>query len=196
MSGSRAPARTLRRRFVLGSGPLKRTSDRVEFLSRLVLLLALLTAVPAGLVVGGTAAADLRAVAEEQAATRQQASATLLSDAPEHSGSYPRKVPAAAVWTGPDGGSRTGDVDAPAGARAGSPVAIWVDPDGRVTEAPLTDSEITGQGVVLGALTTIGVIIAGLSSHLFVLWQLERHRFRRWEAGWAAVEPLWASRFR
>lgn len=196
MSGSRAPARTLRRRFTLGSGPLKRTSDRVEVLSRLLLVLALLAALPAGLVVGGTAAAGVRALAEEQAATRQQARATLLSDAPDVDSVYDTRVPAPAVWTGPDGAGRTGDVDAPAGARAGSPVEIWVDRDGRETPAPLTDSEVTGQGVVLGALTFLGLVIAGLSSHLLVLWRLERRRFRRWEAGWAAVEPLWASRFR
>jgi hypothetical protein len=175
---------------------MKRTSDRVEFLSRLLLVLALLTALPAGLVVGGTTTAGLRALADEQAATRQQVGATLLSDVPDDGGLHPRKVPAPAVWTAPDGGSRTGDVGAPAGARAGSPVEIWMDRDGRVTEAPLTDSEITGQGVVLGALTFLGLVIAGTSSHLLVLWGLERRRLRRWEAGWAAVEPLWTGRFR
>ncbi|MGY1605030.1 Rv1733c family protein [Geodermatophilus sp. SYSU D00815] len=196
MSTSGVPARTLRRRFTLGSGPLKRASDRVEFLSRVVLVLALLAALPAGLVVGGRASATMHAVAAEQAAERHRVSATLLSDAEADDGPATPDVPTAATWLGPDGTARSGDVDAPAGARSGTTVDVWVDDAGALTDDPLTSAEATGQGIVLGVLTALGTVLAALSGHLLVVWLLERRRLRRWERGWASVEPLWVSRFR
>ena len=111
MSSVGVPSRTLRRRFTLGSGPLKPTSDRIEFLSRVVLVLLLLAALPVGLVVG--------------AGRRPPCTPS------------PRSRPR----------------------RATPP-------------------------------------IAGLSGHLVVVRLLEHRRTRRWERGWAAVEPLWVSRFR
>jgi hypothetical protein len=73
---------------------------------------------------------------------------------------------------------------------------VWVDAAGRITARPLTDGEVTGQGVVIGVLVAMCALIAGMSSHLVVLWLLERRRYRRWATGWASVEPLWVSRFR
>ena len=58
-----SPARRLLRRFTLGSGPLKRRSDRLEFLSRVVLTLTLLAAVPIGVATGTAMAGNLTATA-------------------------------------------------------------------------------------------------------------------------------------
>jgi len=195
VSSRLVPGRSLRRRFTLGSGPLKRTSDRVEFGSRVVLALALLLAVPLGLVAGAVAHTGVAATAQQQAETRSPELALLLADAPD-SGVAEISVPAPARWTAPDGGARTGTVDASPGAPAGTTVEVWVDLHGRITERPLTEGEVTGQAVVIGALVALAAVIAGMSSHLGVLWLLERRRYRRWAAGWASVEPLWVSRFR
>jgi len=195
VSSRRDPGRTLRRRFALGSGPLKRTSDRVEFASRVLLALALLLAVPLGLLAGAVAHTAVAAVEQQQAAARTAETAILLADAAD-GGSGDISVPTSALWSAPDGAARTGHVEAEPGANAGSTVDIWVDDAGRLTERPLTDGEVTGQAVVIGVLVGLGVVIAGMSSHLLTLWLLERRRFRRWEKGWASVEPLWVSRFR
>lgn len=189
------PARTLRRRFTLGSGPLKRTSDRVEVLSRVLLALVLLLAAPLGALAGAVSYADVHAAAAAQAAARHQEQATLLADAPA-AGSFDVYLPAAATWAGPGGARLTGAVEAPTGARAGAAVVVWVNRAGRLTTAPLTDRQVLGQAVVVGALSCLGVAVAGTSGHLVVLWLLERRRLRRWAAGWASVEPLWVSRFR
>jgi hypothetical protein len=167
----------------------------VEFASRVVVALALLFAIPLGLLAGAVASVDVAATARQQADTRVPATATLLLDAPD-SASAAVSVPTPASWTTPDGARRTGRVDASPGAVAGSTVDVWVDEHGRITERPLTAGEVTGQAVVIGALTALAAVIAGMSSHLVVLWLLERRRFRRWEAGWSSVEPLWVSRFR
>lgn len=190
---SRDP-RPLRRRFSLGSGPLKRRSDRLEFASRLLLLLALLCAVPAGLTAGAAAYAGTEVTAGHQAATRYPGTATLVFDAPEPE---PGDDEAAttAIWTAPAGGTRTGRVEAPAGTRAGEVVDIWVDASGELSSAPLGRAEVAGQAVVVGALVAVCLAIAGLTGHLLVTWRLERRRSRNWAVGWASVEPLWVTRF-
>jgi hypothetical protein len=190
-----APARTLRRRFTLGSGPLKRTSDRVEFASRVVLLVALVLAAPVGLLAGAAGYTSLQATAEQEADTRFPVTATLLADAarPEAGGA---DAPAEAFWTAPDGSTPSGQVDAPAGARAGDAVAIWVDASGRVTPEPLPSGEVVVQAVVIGFLAALFLVITGMAGHLVVVWQLDRRRARRWADGWSSVAPVWASRFR
>jgi hypothetical protein len=195
VSSHRPAWRTLRRRFTLGSGPLKRTSDRVEFLSRVALALVLLLAVPVGLLAGAAAYVDVSATAQLQADTRSPETATLLLDAPD-SGTAEISVPTSATWTTPDGTTRTGEVDATPGAVAGTTVDVWVDERGRITERPLTEGEVTGQAGVIGVLIALALVIVGMSSHLVVLWMLERRRYRRWEAGWTSVAPMWVTRFR
>jgi hypothetical protein len=166
----------------------------VEFASRVVLLLALLLAAPVGAVAGSATYSGVLVTAHHEAATRVAETATLLADAPRSD--EVDDVRAQAVWTTPAGSTRTGEVDAPAGALAGTTVDVWVDGTGRLTDRPLTHGEVVGQGVVVGVVALLGVVIAGMSSHLLVLWLLERRRNRRWERGWASVEPLWVTRFR
>jgi hypothetical protein len=167
----------------------------VEFLSRVVLALALLLAVPLGLLAGAVTYTGVAATAQQEADTRTTETATLLADAKDGTASD-ASVPTPATWTAPDGEPRTGTVEATPGARAGSTVDVWVDAAGRLTDRPLSPGEVVGQSVVVGVLVALGAVIAGLTSHLVTLWVLERRRYRRWEAGWASVEPLWVSRFR
>ncbi len=184
------------RRFTLGSGPLKRRSDRVEFASRIFLLLALLAAAPLGVAAGTVVADGMGATAHQQALSRVQEQATLLSDAAADPSSGAIDVPTRATWLGPDGVAHSGTVSAPVGLRAGSSMTVWIDrSSGRPVDAPLTDAVITDQSLVVGAVTFLGAVIVGLSVHLIVVGVLARQRSRRWEAGWQQVEPLWISRF-
>ena len=184
------------RRFTLGSGPLKRRSDRVELVSRIMLALALLAAAPLAVTAGTTLSASLSATAAAQARSSVQEQATLLADAATRPTPGSQTVPTSATWPGPDGTAHTGAVAAPPGARAGTTVKVWVDRSGEPVEAPLSDAAIADEALVAGAVTFLGVVIVALSVHLVVLWLLARRRARRWEAGWAQVEPLWVSRFR
>lgn len=188
--------RSALRRFTLGSGPLKRRSDRVEFASRLFLVLALLCAAPVA-VAAGTAVADgLSRTAHQQTVTRVEERATLVADAKGDPTSGTIDVPVQATWLGPDGNAHAGNVTAPIGLRAGSSVSVWLDrSSGTVVEAPMSDAVVTDQSLVVGAVTFLGMVIVGLSAHLAVVAILARRRARRWESGWEQVEPLWISRF-
>ena len=187
--------RSVLRRFTLGSGPLKRRSDRVEFVSRLFLVLALLSAAPVAVAVGTAVADGLDATVHQQLLTRHPVRATLLNDAASSTTTGAVDVPTMATWLGPDGVAHAGKVQAPPGLRAGSSIDVWVDRGGSPVEAPMTDAVITDQSLVAGAVSFLGMVILGLSVHLSVVGVLARQRSRRWETGWQQVEPLWISRF-
>lgn len=159
-------SRHLAHRFLLGTGPLKRTTDR------------------------------LHVTAHAQAATRMQRTATLLSDAPAASGPDGGGVLTRAEWPGPHGRVMTGDVIAPNGDPTGSAVTIWVDRAGRITTEPLRAEDIAMQSSLLGFLAALALPALLLLLHLLVVWLLDRARSRRWAAEWATVEPLWAGRTR
>ena len=86
MSRKRLPAGHLLRRFTLGSGPLKRGSDRLEFVARVLLVCSLLTAVPISLAVGTAAHTHVAAEATAQAADRHRVTARLVADVPATAG--------------------------------------------------------------------------------------------------------------
>jgi len=160
------PLRRALRRFALGSGPLRRGSDRLEFASRLFLALLLLLAAPLAVAAGHSVAAGVDATVQHQAHTRLPERATLLRDAAAQPspGSLQASTPAA--WLGPDGLSHVGSVPARPGARAGSSVGIWVDRAGRPVEAPLVAGSVRAQAIVAGVVVFLAVVIAGLAAGL------------------------------
>lgn len=189
MPADRAPRPGPVRRLTLGSGPLKRTSDRLQVFSRLILLLAVLAVVPASVVVGADVSGRLHQVARQQHAERAMAPATLLFDAAASSDGRP--VPTAATWAGADGVLRRGPVPAAGGARAGTVVRVWVDRAGSLTTAPLGDGDVAADTVAAVVLGPGSALAAVALAHVVLVGLLDRRRARRWAEGWAAVEPLW-----
>lgn len=195
-------ARRALRRLTLGSGPLKRKTDRVEVLSRLLLAIVLVLAAPVALAVANAAATDLRATAASGATTRNPGLAVLLEDAASRPGAGSgthaagTTTPTDGTWTAPDGTTREGEVPALFGSRAGDAVRVWIDEDGALTRAPLRDSSVTAVTVVTGGGTFVLVVALACAAHGLVCWTLNRRRDRRWSADWAEVEPTWSSRLR
>ena len=197
MSENPATTRSLWHRFMLGSGPLKRSTDRIQVLARVLLLLTVVMAVPIALAVATATGSQIRTVADAEAASRHQVSATLVDDAAapsvrdaEHAA---LTVRVEATWRGPTG-MRNGMVRAPVATKAGSTVDIWVDDSGALTTAPMDSSGIVGRAV-LASLATFGGIsaVAGLG-YLGTCRLLERGRMRRWGHDWSVVEPVWSGK--
>jgi hypothetical protein len=183
------------RRLTLGSGPLKRTSDRLEFLSRIALVLVLLTAVAISLAVATATYSLGRVEVTTQAAERSQVEARLLEDAsPTAGGTVADVGRAPAVWTAPSGAEHTGQVPARVGAEAGSTVVIWVDRGGERTTRPLGTGDVVSRSVGAAVLTYIGIAASAVGAHLLVRRLLDRSRSRRWAAEWALVGPVWSGR--
>lgn len=182
------------RRFTLGSGPLKRKSDRLQFLARVLLLCSLVLAAPPALAVATVTHSRARAEATLEAEERQQVRATLQQDAtPEHDG-YGNALGtagAAVVWTASAGMERKGRVDVPVGARAGTSVPIWVDRRGDQVPQPLDDGDVVRRTVGQGLFTYMWIVALVCAGYFGFRTALDRSRLRRWATDWAAVEPLW-----
>jgi hypothetical protein len=195
MSEDGATARRLLRRFTLGSGPLKRGSDRVQFGARILLLLLLLTAVPVALAVATATATQTRSIADAQAADRHLVTATLAEDAALPTDDADHAGPGTSVlatWTSPAGMTHTGIVDVHVDAKAGSTVTIWVDRSGDVTTRPLGDADVVARALGYAVPTFFGASALAILGYLGLRGLIDRSRMRRWTADWAVVEPVWS----
>lgn len=180
------------RRLMLGSGPLKRRSDRVQLLLRVLTLGALLLLAPAGMAAGSAVHAQQHTRAEQQLAEYTLAEAELLAEPFADAGQLSADlVRVEAAWYAPDGERHVGTVLVGRLARAGDRVPVWVDQEGRRRPAPLSDRQIAVQSVTVGIVVTVMGALALLAAYAGGVWFLDRRRARSWSSGWAAVEPVW-----
>jgi hypothetical protein len=200
MTDGTGTTRAMLRRFALGSGPLKRSSDRLQFGARLLLVVLLVTlAVPVGLAVGTAVYTQGRADAAVQADARHRTTAQLLEEPsrpPASTADGAAQPPARArvTWAVPSGGTRQAVVDVPDGARNHSPITIWVDEAGALARAPVSAGDAVREGVALGIFAFLTFTVVTVLSYESVRVLLDRSRARSWAVEWAAVEPVWTGK--
>ncbi|MGY1695608.1 MULTISPECIES: Rv1733c family protein [unclassified Geodermatophilus] len=200
-------ARRSLRRFTLGSGPLKRGSDRIQVAGRIVVVLSFLLAPLLAVVVSTATAAHLSAVAAAEAAERSRTQAVLLEEAPgpvrrgdgtggdgTGGSTLATTVPVRATWPAPGGASRVGPVPVPPGTPAGTAVPVWVDREGDLAAAPRDRSGIPTSAATAGAVPLVGVPLVAWTLHVLLGHVLDVRRERAWEREWATVGPDWHSR--
>lgn len=191
------PARfILFRRLWPDRNPLRRASDRAEA----ALVAGLAAVLLAGLPLAATFAAQwsyhtgLRM--EHSEVGWREMPATLLANAstsPAEPGSLSlRKV--MAVWTAPDGVQRAGAIPAPATAKPGSTVTIWVNAVGRLAATPLKHGQVEAQAVLTALLATVGFAVLMIGSWALARFVLNRRRLAGWDAAWRAIAPGWTAR--
>jgi len=196
-----AEPRTLRWLWLRGlwpdHNPLRRTSDRVEAVIVASALIVFLVGAPlVALFAGHWAAAAAHRAQRDQQVSWHQVTATLLANASSTVDIGYGAVDTSEVrarWTAPNGTARTGEVPAPAAARKGSTVRIWVDQSGAVTGPPLRPAQADGQAVlatVVAPFVLGTVLICAVSLALQVL---DRRRLADWDADWQATGPRWNS---
>ena len=177
--------------------PLRRRTDRLEAVLRLVMIILVVLAMPAASVAAGRWA-DHWALhkVQTQRTINHQVTAVLLRDAPRTGIPDPYTsvettwVPVR--WQPAGQPPRTGEVLALAGARKGSTVRIWIDPSGAVTDPPLGPRVVAGDVVmaVVATLLLSGLLL--LAAGALACRVFERRRLRAWEAEWRASGPLWS----
>ncbi|WP_116450381.1 hypothetical protein [Blastococcus litoris] len=191
------------RRFGLGSGPLKRRSDRIQVVGRVVVVLSVLGSPPLAVAAATATGSHLDEVAAAEAASRTRATAVLLAEAPpprsvggagDFGQADPRPPRVPAVWTDRDGRERRGDVVAAPGAPAGSPVHVWLDAGGEPARAPRDPATIPVTAAAVGASTLLVVPLGAGACYVVLCAGLDRYRDRRWAREWASVGPGWTSR--
>ncbi|MFF7791397.1 hypothetical protein [Streptomyces sp. NPDC007991] len=173
--------------------PLKRRADRVEAWVVLgVWMLTVCVAVLAGLTVGRSVEDGL---ARERVEWRPLV-ARLAERAPgtaSENGDVSRAehVWAEARWTAADGSSHSGQVRVLAGSRAGSPVTVWTDREGRQVTRPVTESQARIRACLIGGVAGICAATAPLAAGRAVRRRLERRRMDQWDTEWSRFGPLW-----
>jgi hypothetical protein len=179
--------------------PLRRGTDRVEAVLRLILVILLVAGVPVAAVAAGRWA-DHQALhwAKAQRAANHQVTAILLRDSPATRSPDPYSsvqgnwVPAR--WQRAGQPPRTGVVFAVAGARKGSTVRIWTDAAGAITDPPPGHRDVVGDVWVAVITTCLVSGLVLLAAWTLVRRALDRRRLSAWEAGWRASGPLWTGR--
>lgn len=185
------------RRWRPDRNPLRRASDRVEAAVVAALIAMFLGGAPVAALAAGQAAASAALRAEHAQAGWHQVPAVLLKNAPPATqplsqGSLELLVPAS--WRAAGGAARTGQVYAPAGARAGSTVPVWTDRAGRLTSSPVQRTDVIGRVALAAALATVAVAAALAVVGLLAHWVLDRRRLAAWDARWARTGPQWTGR--
>jgi hypothetical protein len=174
---------------------LRRTSDRVESLLVFVLVFGFLAGAPLLAWSAGTASyrSDLRAQQWEQEHVSQVDAVLLENAGTGGDQDEPATAPQAARarWTAPDGSARNGIVQAVAGSRIGSRVAVWVD-DAGMLRAPPVRHHPAAQALLVGALVVFGLAAALSGLHRIARGFLDRRRDRAWGQEWLEVGPLWS----
>lgn len=187
------------RRIWLHHNELARPFDRVELVLKLGVLLLCLLALPVALAAGSETYVSRAALADGQASTLREVTATILKDTPASAvggrGSAAHTVTPPASWQLPDGTTRTGRIRLGDGPVAvGQQVPIWVDPQGNAVNPPVTRSGAVFVGI--GVALLVWMLLVALLVGLYQLVRLMLNRSRRaaWKHEWALVEPNWRTR--
>jgi hypothetical protein len=188
------PLRRSLRRFLVGSGPLKRTSDRVEALGRVLAVALVLLAVPVALALATVTRSDLTAAAARQAAQLHQVVGVTREAAGWPDQGVAGRVDVRAVVPGPDGLRREVNVLVDRGTTADTPVPVWLADDGTVAAPPARPSAIATEAVFVAVVVVLGALLTAVGGQVLLRRLLDRRRARRWDAGWALVEPEWSRR--
>ena len=177
--------------------PLRRGTDRVEGILRLVMIIMVVAVVPATAVAAGRWTYHYVVhQAQVQQAVDHRVTAVLLRDAPATGVPDPYTsletawVPAR--WQPPGQPPRTGEVLAVAGARKGSTVRTWIAPSGAVTDPPLNHRVIRGDVLMAVMATLLVSSVLLLAAAALARRVLDRRRLRAWEAEWRTSGPLWS----
>ncbi|WP_405855642.1 hypothetical protein OG407_05835 [Streptomyces sp. NBC_01515] len=181
------------------SNPLRRTSDRIEAWTRLLLGVLLLFAAPLACVLAVQAMYHHEQDrAEQQRGSRDPVQAKLIGSTPTEDlytvrGVVGAKGKAVAHWS-VRGREKTGIATVTVDSLSGTVITIWVDRRNRVTSAPLGPGGIVARSVLAGVAAFVGVIVSVLGVRLAVGRLGFRRRLIEWDRAWADIEPRWAHR--
>jgi hypothetical protein len=200
-AASRASRMTWVRRALRGRlpdrNPLRRRADRLEFAILAALFVVFLAGAPLiAMAVGGWAYAGADRVSRSENASWRPVTAVLRQGVPKaafspYGTASFAQVPA--VWTAPDGATRTGDITAVAGTAAGTRVTIWTDRSGTPTGPPLEHPQVADQAALAGTLAALGLAGTLTVAGVLVRRAIDRRRLAAWDAAWDATGPLWSN---
>lgn len=184
------------RRLDWGHNALRRRTDRIEIATLVGAIVLTVAAVPLALLVDSVVYQHDLGLSAEQTAARHQVTATLLEGTSTEPGwgGLVANVSANARWTGLDGSSHTGVIQAQQAATAGTKVGIWTDAHGNLADPPLTPAQAWGRGA-MAFVIAMTVAVAALTAVVgLVRRRLNRIRYAAWDVEWQQIDP-WRTRY-
>jgi hypothetical protein len=186
------------RRTGFDRNPMRRTTDRIHAILRMVFLAAFLIGAPiVTLIISHQVYLAGLQTARAQAAAWHQVPAVVL---------HVTRVAApwrhlvggqetlSVRWATPDGSSRTGEIAWAKDTAAGDTVTVWINASGQLAHPPLTHADIAARIIGAAVATPIVLTVLLCAAAKAASLLLDRHRMARWEADWRAVAPQWTGR--
>ncbi|MFY9889939.1 MAG: hypothetical protein WAK71_16615 [Streptosporangiaceae bacterium] len=195
MRTSTTPWMRLTRRLGRGRNPLRRRADVLDAWLTPAAVIVFLALFPLVVTVTGSLVRADNAVIERAQSSWHPVHATIQRTAPGTAqpgyGASEWQDPTRARWTA-DGRTHTGYVPAPAAARAGATVTVWVDGAGNVQLEPMTKAE-AHERVIESTLSVLAILAALLIALTqLARWAMDRRRLASWESAWLSVGPVWS----
>ncbi|MFF2508109.1 hypothetical protein ACFVTY_32805 [Streptomyces sp. NPDC058067] len=191
----RAPKAVEQRCWRWRSNPLRRHDDVVETWIVLVTWIVIaLGGVFVGLITAQAAGASFTQLRND----RHTAQAVLV-ESTAHAARAGRAdvyghVWAQVRWKASDGSVHTGSAPVDSRLKVGSPVTVWVNGHGQITDNPPATGEAAVEAGTLGAGAAAafgGVVFA---AGRLARWRLDQRRYDQWAREWEQVEPGWGRR--
>jgi hypothetical protein len=178
---------------------MRRTTDRIQALLRVVLLTLLVIGGPTVTAYAGHAVyASVARAARAQAMAWHRIPAHILRTEPVATlWQRPDTTGPATLsvrWTTPQGTSRTGEIPGRADATPGRLTAVWINKAGRLTAPPLSRTDVVERVIEVVAVIAAALILLLSAISWAASLVLDRYRLARWEAEWLAVEAQWTGR--
>jgi hypothetical protein len=183
------------RRLGFDHNPLRRRWDLIDGWLLPAVIAAFLILGPLAATAAGLWAHAGNTAVQRAEKSWHQATAVLLDPVPgplfSGSGANSWLVWSPARWVA-NGHTRTVEVPAPAGARAGTTVKVWLNRAGNVQGPPLT-AAAAGNRILIAVAFALASLIALLTAAAVAArCMLDRKRIASWEAGWLSVGPQWS----
>jgi hypothetical protein len=179
------------------SNPLRRPCDRAQAVILTGLLITFLILAPALALFAARLACSAALHSQRaQLSTRHQVPAVLLTNAPaaSYSGYGTLQLPEVrATWIAPGGQRRSGVIEAPGNARAGTKVMVWVDSAGWLTAPPLEHAQVTGQEALAAILAPAAFGLLLLCAGSATTHTVNKRRMAGWDEDWRAAGPQWSA---
>jgi hypothetical protein len=177
--------------------PLRRRTDRIEAVIRLVTVILFLVGVPiAAIAVARQTDHVALRLAHAQQAAEHEVTAVLLQRAAASEAADPyapvQLTYVLARWQPPGRPAQTGQVLAQTGAPAGSTVTVWIGASGAFASPPPGHQVIAGDVCIAALVTCLVASLILLASNTLARRALDRRRLRAWDADWRATGPLWS----
>jgi hypothetical protein len=175
--------------------PMARRTDRIESMVATAAATLFLLSVPLAAWCGKAMYASGAARAETDQATGHRGSAVLLAAAPSGTAAGIDAAPAdpwvRAQWATRDGGTSTGDIQAPPDSPAGTRVPIWLDGADQPSAPPASHATVTANAVCCGICVLLGIGGGLEAARRLTRSMLDRSRLADWETAWEQTGPRW-----